>query len=264
MIFNGRQPAAGLIWWGAVKRAFFYAVPLAIVAAAIGWLFASRAPLSAIEMGGTGPPTVVLLHGYGSRADDWLQFEPHWRLPNNARRIYPQAPLRGPITGARGWWWLNIEGNIPAGERFPDYSSKNPGGIKLASRLVRTLIKGEQQPLVLGGFSQGAMVSGEIAFQTDQPLAGLVLLGGTTVNEEAWAEHFAGRRLLPIFIAHGRHDGVLSFEKMERFQARLKAFGMNVTWLPFDGDHDIPEDVFRAMNEFVSRVVGLQSPAGRN
>jgi phospholipase/carboxylesterase len=247
-----------------VKRVFFLAVPLAIVFAAVAWLFTSRAPLSALETGGTGPPTLVLLHGYGSRAEDWLQFEPYWKLPNNIRRIYPQAPLRGPLSGARGWWWLNIEGNIPAGERFPDYSSKRPGGIKVAARLVCDLIAGEQQPIVLGGFSQGAMVSAEIAFQTDQQLAGLVLLGGTTVNEDAWAEHFAGRRRLPIFIAHGRHDGVLSFEKMERFQARLKAFGMNVTWLPFDGGHDIPADVIRAMNDFVGGVVGLQSPAGRN
>ncbi len=38
-----------------------------------------------------------------------------------------------------------------------------------------------------------------------------------------WAEHFAGRRNLPIFIAHGRADGVLPFAIMERFQARLKA-----------------------------------------
>ena len=50
------------------------------------------------------------------------------------------------------------------------------------------------------------MTSAEIAFQTDQDLAGLILLSGTTVNEEAWAEHFAGRRHLPIFIAHGRQD----------------------------------------------------------
>ena len=48
------------------------------------------------------------------------------------------------------------------------------------------------------------MTSAEIAFHSDQELAGLILLSGTTVDEEGWAEHFAGRRHLPIFIAHGR------------------------------------------------------------
>jgi phospholipase/carboxylesterase len=222
-----------------------------------------RAPLDSLVQGGDGPPTVVLLHGYGSRAEDWLQFNEQFSFPPNTRVIFPQAPLRGPFTGQRGWWWLNINNNIPEGQRLPDYSNKSPGGIAVAAKLVRDRLALERGPIILGGFSQGAMTSAEIAFNSDQDLAGLILLGGTTVHEERWAEHFAGRRHLPIFIAHGRSDGVLSFEQMERFQARLKAFGLNVTWLPFDGGHDIPAHVVRAMNEFVSRAVGLQSAPGR-
>ena len=108
------------------------------------------------------------------------------------------------------------------------------------------------------------MTSAEVAFHSDQDLAGLILLSGTTVDEEGWAEHFAGRRPLPIFIAHGRRDSVLPFERMERFQARLKAFGLNVTWLPFDGDHSIPDEVVDGMSAFVRRVVQLQFPTGRD
>lgn len=243
-----------------------YVLPLALViatGAALLWLLSLTSPLHALVSGGSGPPTLVLLHGYGSRAEDWLQFNASFQMPPGTRFIFPQAPLRGPLTNQHGWWWLNIEGNVPTGQRFPDYSEKSPGGIGVAARLVRDLIANEKPPLILGGFSQGAMVSAEIAFNTDQELAGLILLGGTPVHESQWAEHFAGRRHLPIFIAHGRHDGVLSFTQMEQFQARLAAFGMNVTWLPFDGGHDIPNEVVNAMNAWVQRVVGLQSGAGR-
>ena len=31
-----------------------------------------------------------------------------------------------------------------------------------------------------------------------------------------------------------------------------KAFGMNVTWYPFDGGHDIPIGVIEAVNGFVT------------
>jgi phospholipase/carboxylesterase len=247
-----------------MKRTLLVAALVVVVAVSVLWLRTLTAPLESIVQGGPGPPTVVLLHGYGSRAEDWLQFEEKWQFPLNTRRVYPQAPLRGPHTGQRGWWWLNLDGHIPEGQQFPDYTTTDPGGIVVAAKLVRELIEGERQPIVLGGFSQGAMVAGEIAFQTDQDLSGLILLGGTPVHEEAWAEHFAGRRHLPIFIAHGRSDSVLSFEKMERFQARLKAFGLNVTWLPFDGGHELPYEVVRAINDFVGKVVGLQSPAGRD
>jgi phospholipase/carboxylesterase len=237
------------------KRASLFVVLIVASGMAAAWLWMQRAPLDSIERGGSGPPTLVLLHGYGSRAEDWLQFEPLWSLPRNTRRVFPQAPLRAPWSGRRGWWWLHLERYVPKGERLPDMTHANPGGIKVASRLVRQLIAGQSGPIVLGGFSQGAMTSAEIAYQTDQPLAGLILLSGTTVNEDAWAEHFAGRRALPVFIAHGRRDSVLPFAVMERFQARLAAFGIDVTWMPFDGDHEVPALVIEAASTFVRRVI---------
>lgn len=241
------------------KRAFLFLILLIFIATASSWLWLQSAPLSAIERGGSGPPTIVLLHGYGSRAEDWIQFEERWQFPSNTRRVYLQAPLRGPWSGQRGWWWLHLESYVTADTRMPDLSRAAPGGIRVASQLVRRSIRSEPQPLILCGFSQGAMTSAEIAFQTDQELAGLILLSGTTVNEEEWAEHFAGRRQLPIFIAHGRHDGVLPFAIMDRFQQRLKRFGMNVTWYPFDGGHEIPLEVVNQVNAFAGRVLQLES-----
>ena len=233
---------------------------VAAIVAALLWLWILSAPLSAIVHGGSGPPSLVLLHGYGSHAEDWLQFESKLSLPANTALHYPQAPLRGPWAGRRGWWWLNLNGHVPPGEVFADYSKIHPPGIQVAAKLVRDYLEGVREPIVLGGFSQGAMTSAEVAFHSDQELAGLILLSGTTVDEEGWAEHFAGRRHLPIFIAHGRRDAVLPFERMERFQARLRALGLNVTWLPFDGDHGIPDEVVAGMSAFVRRIFERDMP----
>ncbi len=234
-----------------MKRAILAVSLLLVVAAAAAWLYVQTAPLSAMYGGGSGPPNIVLLHGYGSNAGDWLQFVRTIKLPPNARLVFPNGPWRGPGE-ARGWWWLNIERYVPPGEQLPDFSSANPGGIKVASSLVRTFLEDVPGPIVLGGFSQGAMLSAEIAFQTQQPLAGLVLIGGTTVNEAGWVERFPGRRSLPIFIAHGRNDGVLPFAIVDRFRTKLQAAGMDVTWVPFDGGHEIPASVVQALNAFLA------------
>ncbi len=79
-----------------------------------------------------------------------------------------------------------------------------------------------------------------------------MLIGGTTVNEAAWVERFPGRRSLPIFIAHGRNDGVLPFAIADRFRTKLQAAGMDVTWVPFDGGHEIPASVVEALNAFLA------------
>ena len=65
---------------------------------------------------------------------------------------------------------------------------------------------------------------------------------------------------MPVLITHGRRDTVLPFERMERFQARLKAFGLNVTWLPFDGDHGIPDEVMEGMNAFIRTIFQRDTP----
>lgn len=234
-----------------MTRAIPAAALIVFVLGAAIWLWLQAAPLTVIVRGGEGPPTLVLLHGYGGTAENWLQFVGHIQPPGNARLIFPQGPLRGPGTGMRGWWWLDIHGHIPPGQQMADFSIANPGGIKVASRLLRNYLDEVPGPIVLGGFSQGAMLSGEIAFQSDQELAAVVLLGGTTVNEAAWVERFPGRRRLSIFIAHGRQDGVLPFAIAERFAGKLKNAGLNVTWFPFDGGHNIPASVIRELNGFL-------------
>ena len=243
-----------------MRRWLLAAALLVVVGAALFWLRTLSAPLGAIVHGGSGPPSLVLLHGYGSRAEDWLQFESKLSLPSNTQLIYLQAPLRGPWSGRRGWWWLNLNGHRAPGEAFADYSKIHPPGIQVASRLVRNHLAAVRQPIVLGGFSQGAMTSAEIAFHSDQELAGLILLGGTTVDEEGWAGHFAERRQLPIFIAHGRRDSVLPFDRMEKFAARLAASGLDVTWLPFEGEHSIPEEVVDGMSAFVRDILRRNQP----
>ena len=86
------RPGGQLIFRGSailatppVKRALLIIPLLVATVAGLLWLRLLSVPLGAIVHGGSGPPTLVLLHGYGSRAEDWLQFEPKLSLPGNTR-----------------------------------------------------------------------------------------------------------------------------------------------------------------------------------
>src|SRR5262245_11750715 len=142
-----------------MKRSLFVVTLIGFVAVTSWWLWLQGAPLASVTQGGSGPPTVVLLHGYGSKAEDWAQLPAQWRFPSNTRLVYPQAPWRG-FGPHRGWWWLHLEG-YAHGDQLADMSSANPGGIRVAAGLVNDLLHHEKQPLIVGGFSQGAMVSAE-------------------------------------------------------------------------------------------------------
>ncbi len=97
------------------------------------------------------------------------------------------------------------------------------------------------------------MVASEVAFRSDTPLAGLVLLSGTVVDEVSWRTNYSRRRGLPVFVAHGLRDEVLPYAASDRMRQELQAAGLDVTWCAFDGGHDIPAEVIVALNRFLTR-----------
>jgi len=223
-------------------------------------------PLTKLVRGRKGPPTVLLLHGYGATAADWEPFTHTIAVPPSSRFVFPQAPETtvppdGPV-GGRAWWRLDLEGHLGSGSRLPDLSTTRPPGLTAAATRVRAILRGVSRspggPIVLGGFSQGAMVASQIAFTTDEPIAALVLLSGTPVDEQTWLQGLAVRRGLPVFMSHGRADNILPFASDERFHRELEAAGVKVTWFPFDGGHEVPKQVVDALNVFLSSV-----PLGR-
>jgi len=222
----------------------------------------NRRRLATIVYGGNGPPTLVLLHGYGSSAEQWAPFTQTIRWPSSGRFVFPQAPETtvppdGPVDG-RAWWRLDLASHVPPGKSIADLSALRPPELRVAAALVEDLLRDRRTvprgPVILGGYSQGAVVASEVAFRSKVRLAALVILSGTVVDEPSWEGQFRQRQDLPVFISHGRRDPVLSFEIADRFRQKLEAAGMHVTWCPFDGGHEIPAIVVVALNEFIERL----------
>jgi phospholipase/carboxylesterase len=214
---------------------------------------------------GAGHRPLVLLHGYASTPQHWLPFTETIRLPRTWRFVLPQAPEPtpppdGPIDG-RAWWRLALSTYVRPGQALPDFSRAQPAGLRRSSDRVRTLLAevdarlgSPADRLVLGGFSQGAMVAADIAFRSDRPIAALVLLSPTFVDEAAWTAGMPRRRGVPVLIAHGRRDTILDVAASERLSRAMRDAGLRVTWLPFDDGHEIPAAVVDGVNQFLATI----------
>jgi len=62
------------------------------------------------------------------------------------------------------------------------------------------------------------------------------------------------RKGLPVFIPHGRNNAILPFELAERLKADMTAAGLAVTFVPFDGSHEISTQVVIALNDFLAKI----------
>src|SRR3954470_12491967 len=145
------------------------------------------------------PPRLlaVLCHGFGATGEDLVSFAPelvHLRPElEPVRFVFPAAPISLGWTGmgeGLAWWPIDFEkmeaargGGAPALQRLHE---RTPGGLPQARRMLREALdvacRQANLPLsraVLGGFSQGSMVSTDVALRLEEAPAGLCILSGT-------------------------------------------------------------------------------------
>jgi phospholipase/carboxylesterase len=211
-------------------------------------------------VGGGDGPVVVLMHGFGARGDDLV---PLWRAvdaPRGTRWVFPEAPLvlQAVPVEARAWWPIDIEEMMAASDRgeFEAFARRVPPGLVQArERVVACLgelgAKLAVGRLVLGGFSQGAILACDIALRTDQDLAGLALLSGTLVAADDASPTVIDRTALPVYQSHGTSDPLLPFVQAEKLRDVLTKQGMHVTWAPFRGGHEVSDSVLLGLGEWL-------------
>jgi phospholipase/carboxylesterase len=209
----------------------------------------------------------MLLHGFGAPGDDLVPLAEVIDVPTVTRWLFPEAPLslNMGFGDSRAWWIIDfarIQEDRAAG-RIRDLSIEVPQGLALARERFLAFLKElpKQLPIdykktVIGGFSQGAMLTCDAVLHTDYPVAGLVQLSGNLLAQAVWGPRMPKRKGLPVFQSHGTQDDVLPNIGAERLRDALTQAGLAVEWHSFRGGHAIPEAVLRRLGPFITKRFG--------
>ncbi len=174
--------------------------------------------------GGAPRQLVILLHGVGSDGSDMIGLAPLFAqaLPH-AAFVAPNAPY--PFEMApMGFQWFNIQSQDPE-ERLTQ--------LRATARLVDAFIDDElarralsDADLVIGGFSQGTMVSLFVALRRDNPCAGILGFSGRLEAPQLLADEIRCRP--PVLLIHGEEDDRLPVALLEEAEGVLSANGVPV------------------------------------
>lgn len=204
----------------------------------------------------------VFCHGFGASGDDLVGIAQELLSESDSESamqlIFPAAPLsledQG-MPGARAWWLLSIARLIAAMEsgQFEQIREEVPEGINEArASLTETIeialerLKLNESKLLLGGFSQGAMLSMDVACRgLKQPPAALCLYSGALICERFWKESVARLASCQILQSHGRQDPILPFTTGIWLRDLLLSADCNVDFIDFNGPHTIPMAAIR-------------------
>ena len=202
---------------------------------------------------------VILFHGYGADANDLFslgEMIPHadkfnWLFPNGRLEV----PI-GPGWTGRAWWPIDMMEIQKASERgeHRDFSDVTPPGLDKAFEMTSEMIRQMKLPwnkIILGGFSQGAMLATELYLRAPETPAGLMILSGTLLHQNNWSELAKNRSGESFFQSHGQRDPVLGFKQAQKLETLLTQAGMKGTLLGFPGGHEIPANVLQKAGAYL-------------
>lgn len=189
-----------------------------------------------------GNPLLVLLHGYGSHEGDLFG------LANFLDDRLSVAALRAPIALPWGGYaWFNLE-VTPQGMKR-DLVQARQAIDELAGAVSALVREHAPSQLIVGGFSQGAMMAAALALKHPQLAQALVLMSGRLLEPPTRPLSVG---LPPAIVVHGTQDEVIPIKDGREFSSRLQMVGMAVDYHEYPMGHTISEDSLEAVNTWLT------------
>lgn len=217
-------------------------------------------PAVEIETGAQPRYAVIWLHGRGGDGHDFEPIVDEFdlnRLPA-IRFVFPHAPMRSvTINSGRMMraWYDTLSLNV-------SQRREDAPGVRKSTQQIEALIARENERgianehIVLSGFSQGGAIALHAGLRYPCRLAGIIALSAfVPLADTLAAEMHAANRDVPIFMAHGRGDGVIPYAYGERSGDLLRAQGYPMVWHSYFAKHTVCVEELRDIETWLHEVL---------
>jgi phospholipase/carboxylesterase len=209
-------------------------------------------------------PVILLLHGYGTNGDEMLAISNEFQFPP-CLLVMPDGPFpagRSPFTHA---WYNRLTHSRKDIERSRDYLckvmdyfskeySKDPDSdVPLVTPVPESPVK-SGRPVVIMGFSQGAVLSLEAGLNYKGRIAAVVSMNGYMGEPGKTLAHPAAPRGTPILVVHGTLDPIVQEEMTQATLAALRKAGYHPVSKGFQIGHKMTRGTMEAVSDFLQSV----------
>lgn len=203
---------------------------------------------------------VILLHGYGASMYDLYPLVDYLDPFQKFNWYFPNAPIvlnMGFGMMSQAWFPIDmaeVERCMALGTHR-DFAKAFPNEFEDSLNKLENFISGIScKELVIGGFSQGAMLSSHLAPKLSADILGMVLFSGNLLGQDYLVKLLEKSKKFPFFQSHGRSDNVLGFEYAKALFELLKLGGHPGEFFGFDGGHEIPMSVIEKSKKFLETL----------
>ena len=212
----------------------------------------------AIEPDGYDParkyPMIILLHGFGAHMGDLASLAPAIDATGYVY-IFPNAPIPFDIgPGATGFGWTYPRRMPQELRRADDVDSV----VDMLTTLVDEVTEHyatEPGQIILGGFSQGGMMTYRYGLPNPDKFRGLVALSAVAPDADTMIARLPEERAQPIFVAHGTGDMVIEVQMARDTREFLKAEGYSPLYKEYDMAHEINQQTLTDLAAWIKSVM---------
>ena len=185
-------------------------------------------------------PMIILLHGYGSHMGDLVGLS---QVIGRSGYLFalPNAPMPMPTGyGVAGYAWTSpSESDADVDKEAKDAEEK------LAAFFEEVVDRYQLAPaqVVLGGFSQGGMMTYHWGLPDPKLFRGLAPLSARIQDPDALRTRLPGARDQSIFVAHGTEDTLIPLEEARRSRRFLMDQGYTLEYREYLMGHEITQEV---------------------
>ena len=212
-----------------------------------------------LQSGPAPVASIIVLHGLGADGNDFVPIAQELDLSavGAVRFVFPHAPVR-PVTLNGGMamraWYDILGADLARREDEP--------GLRQSMADVQALIDREAARgipparTVLMGFSQGCAMALLTGLRAPQRLAGLVGLSGyLPLAATTAAERSAANAGVPLFLAHGRFDAMVTLARGTASRDALAALGYSIAWHDYPMEHSVCREEIADLNDWLIKVL---------
>ena len=180
---------------------------------------------------------VVLCHGYGGDGRDISNLAANWqRFLPEAVFLCPNAPEVCAVN-AHGYQWFDLSSDKE--EVILEKSLVAEAKLNTFLDQILDNFQLETTNLALVGFSQGCMMSIQIALKKKEQINCLIGYSGKVINQEHLSDKIKSKP--KIFLMHGANDTIVSPTHLLEAKEYLKKQGLKIKIkLLEDCEHSIP------------------------
>ena len=191
----------------------------------------------------------------------------------NSRRL--MVMLHGLGDSIEGYRWMQEELGLPwlnyllvnapdeyyGGYSWYDFTGDITPGVTRSRKLLSDLLDAQRaagfptEETILGGFSQGCLLSLETGLRYPNRFAGIVGISGYVANPDTLLKELSPVAMQQrVLVTHGSMDPLIPFAQVREQINRLKAAGLRIEWHEFAKAHTIAgEQELEVIRTFIQR-----------